>query len=158
MLNNLENCGLCHKPTDPEQSTWMEAGKYYLCTACYGKIKFRQAEAIAKKEEKLNYNVAFDIDRPELIFLRSQKILSMRGYIFLALRADYSTEQNQHQLDIKTFCDRWYISQYDLISVLSILGKKGFIRLKGGKLELQVLDKKHILSGLEESLNEQNHS
>lgn len=152
-MSTNTKCGLCNKDIDPQQSLWMDAGKYYLCLECDHKIKLRQAEANAKRQEKLNFDASVELDRSEIIFLRHNKILSVRGYIFLALRVDFSIEQTNHSMDIKDFCDRWHISQYDLISALSIFGKKGFIYLRSGKLELQILDKKHILGNLEKNLN-----
>lgn len=145
-------CNLCKTNIDPDQSTWMDSGNYYLCAKCESKIRLRQAQVAVKREEELNFDGSINLDRSEIIFLRKNKILSMRGYIFLTLRIDFSTEQTNHSMDIKDFCDRWGISQYDLISALSIFGKKGFINLRGGKLELQILDKTAILDGIEESL------
>ena len=115
----------------------MEAGKYHLCTKCHAKIKMRQAEASVNRQLELSFSTQVTIEREELIFLRESKVLSQRGYIYLALRADFSDEQQK--INIRDFCTRWQITQYDLMNTLSILGKKGFVQLRGGHLELTVL-------------------
>lgn len=67
------------------------------------------------------------IDFNELIGLRAEKLLSLRTYIYLAMRVDgYSGEMQL--LKMGEFCSRWGVRETDVIQVIANLSGRGIVK------------------------------
>lgn len=147
-----ESCHVCKKIFEAGTLLWQEVGQYNICAKCHSKVRLRQAESAAERTKKLNFDSNFVLDRDEILFLRDSKILSKRGYIYLALRSDYDDPEATVSLNIVDFCDRWQITQYDLMQAMAILGKKGVVQVRAGSLQIRVLGKANIINGFEKMI------
>ena len=62
----------------------------------------------------------------EIIKLRSNKLLSMQAYFYLAILCSYG--EGVEKIDKEWFCKRWGISQDEFALTLAQLQKKGFLK------------------------------
>lgn len=74
----------------------------------------------------------YRIDREELLRLAQRKILNTPAYIYFALALDYPN--GAEGLHLKSFCERWAISEPDAIKAIATLEKKEVIKQKHQQL------------------------
>ncbi|MGL5061897.1 MAG: hypothetical protein ACRC62_18155 [Microcoleus sp.] len=69
------------------------------------------------------------LDRNELMGLKAEGLIPLRGYIYCALRIDGLTRQIK-PLKMFDFCQRWGLTETDVIAAIANLGKKGIVKIK----------------------------
>lgn len=80
-------------------------------------------------------NGDYRIDRAELLRLAQRKILNTPAYIYFALSLDYPN--GAEGLHIKSFCERWAISEPDAVKAIATLEKKDVLKQKHQQLCFQ---------------------
>ena len=146
----MKKCNLCEK--DKEVS--VQPSGILLCHSCEEKVLARRAASRG--------DGTIVLDRMELWKLKTDGMLTPRGYVYLALRLDHP-EQSTHiedpvkvDIDIEEFCGRWRISQHNLLSALGALGKIGRAFVSNTKLSIQTLTRDQAMALLEKAAK--NHS
>ncbi len=149
LFNGIENlpiqegeshrCECCNKQA--YGCVWQ--GSYWICLACKTKVDERLASTTKTKPVV--------VDENELKGLRADGLLSLRTYIYLALRIDGVTETLK-AVDIKKFCKRWQIQQEDFISAIASLSKKNVIQLNVSNISAQAFTRKERLQHLESAV------
>lgn len=104
-----------------------------------------------KKPDLPESKSQMSLSERELRFLRFHKILSNSAFVYFALRVD-AANQASKEVDIRSFCDRWGVTQYDLTSAVSTLGKKGFVSLNGGNLVVEAHSESDIIHRLSDQV------
>lgn len=90
------------------------------------------------------------VDRDELLGLKIEGLVSLRTYIYFALRIDGISTSLQ-SLNMPGFCDRWGVSEVDVISAIASLSKKGIVKTVFS-VKAQAMTHKERLDGMEKSL------
>lgn len=126
----------------------------FLCPPCEKKVL---ARIEAAKKPSTTETIA--LDRMELWKLKADGLLSVKGYVYLALRLDYP-EQAQDvedeiyaEVDIEDFCSRWRLSQHDLLTALGALGRKGRVFVSTQRIGVKTLTRDQAMALLEKAAN-----
>lgn len=128
---------------------YQETGKYWLCFSCKGNIENR-LKPVEKPKDYQGQGIL--LDEAELKGLRADGLLSLRTYVYLALRIEGLT-LNPTSVDVFRFCNRWAVVKEDLISAAASLSKKGAIYLNIESLTAQVFTHEDRLKSLESSIS-----
>ena len=124
-------------------------GDYYLCFECDQKLSRRQQSQ--KKEIEKSQGLV--IDRVELVGLKTEGLLSMRSYVYLALRLD-GIEKQLHKINTRSFCQKWGVSKTDYLIAIASLNKKGVIDMKLPDISARAYSHQEKMEILERGLNE----
>lgn len=69
------------------------------------------------------------LDRNTLMGLKLEGLISMRGYIYVALQIDGLTKQVK-PLNMVGFCARWSVTESDAIAAIANLNRKGLVKMR----------------------------
>lgn len=143
------SCESCKKEGFDHQ--WMQLGKYWLCRPCKSRIDARlkevnQGSELVQKESK----PAVIVDEAELKGLKADGLVSLRAYIYLALRIGGITEKLKN-VEIDDFCQQWQVCREDFIGAIAGLSKKGIVCLNVQNLSAQAFTRDERLQSLESS-------
>jgi hypothetical protein len=140
-------CEVCKAPMAANR------GSRITCDQCENTIISRTRPVVKKivPDDKETYSVS----KKELMEMRTDKILSLNAYVYMAFRMDYSGHLEQPTINLKKFCDRWGITQYDVLQAVTALARKGFMRLELKQMQAQALSRDERIQALEESVSGQ---
>jgi len=93
---------------------------------------------------------AIVIDRDELLGLKIEGLVSLRSYVYFALRID-GVASELKSLDLAAFCDRWSVNEADVVGAIASLSKKGIVR-SVFRVDAQAVTHKERVAAMEESL------
>lgn len=133
------------KHNDPLTLIQQPSG-YYLCPACDKSIKEKLSgvkKAIAPHPEN-----AVIVDRNELIGLKTEGMISLRFYVYMALRIEGVTGSLKW-VEVETFCKKWAIRSEDFIVATASLSKKGVVRMDVSRFKAQAVTHKERVQSME---------
>jgi hypothetical protein len=135
-------CELCRpgEITDPATLVLQLSG-YYLCPSHIESMAARQAKAKP---------VGIVMDEAELKGLRAEGLISMRFYVYMALRID-GISGAMKTVQILGFCQKWAVTQEEFITAIASLSKKGIVSMRLNGLEAQAITHKERLENLEKA-------
>jgi len=133
-------CELCSgaAKNSPESLVLQPSG-YYLCP--------RHAESIKERQAKAS-KTGIWIDEMELKGQKSEGLISLRYYVYLALRID-GVSGSIKKVEPSIFCKKWAISREDFITAIASLSKKGVLVMNVKDIEAQALSHKERLENME---------
>jgi hypothetical protein len=135
-------CELCspEKIADLETLVLQPSG-YYLCPAHVVSMATRQAKAKP---------VGIIMDEAELKGLRAEGLISMRFYVYMALRID-GISGSMKSVQILGFCKKWAVTQEEFITAIAALSKKGIVSMRLNGLEAQAITYKERIESMEKA-------
>lgn len=135
-------CELCRpgETVDPSILVLQPSG-YYLCPAHVASMAARQSKAKA---------IGIIMDEPELKGLRAEGLISMRFYIYMALRID-GISGSMKTVQILEFCKKWAVTQEEFITAIAALSKKGIVSMRLNGLEAQAITHKERVENMEKA-------
>lgn len=147
-MTNTRKCDLCGQ----YKEGILKPSGTFLCPPCEEKVAAR-----IEASKKPSTTETIVLDRMELWKLKADGLLSVKGYVYLALRLDYP-EQAQDiedeiyaEVDIEEFCGRWRLSQSDLLTALGALGRKGRVFVSTQKIGVKTLTRDQAMALLEKA-------
>ena len=90
--------------------------------------------SIPKKEQEQVYTV----DKAELKKLRKASILSLEGYVLIAIRMTYSSDKPS--IHASTFCEQWKITEDELELAIAKLQKKNLLHRPSTTIQLELFE------------------
>jgi DNA-binding MarR family transcriptional regulator len=90
--------------------------------------------SIPKKEKDLLYT----LDKAELEKLRKASILSLEGYVLIAIRMSYG--HKKPSIDSGSFCEEWKITEAELDIAIAKLQKKGLLYREPKAIQLELFE------------------
>jgi hypothetical protein len=116
----MSKCNLCDRADNLTPHPFMRDG--FLCPD--HPVKPKQLSIVIPPAPITGMVI---IDFNELIGLRAEKLLSLRTYIYLALRVDGYRGEMQ-LLKMNKFCTRWGVRETDVIQVIANLSGRGIVK------------------------------
>ncbi len=124
----MSKCNLCDRGDELQPHPYMPGG--WLCPEHLAALPQNQKQA-------KNQQPHIVLDRNELMGLKAEGLIPLRGYIYCALRIDGLTNQIK-PLKMFEFCQRWGLTETDVIAAIANLGKKGIVKIRV-KVEAQAI-------------------
>jgi hypothetical protein len=136
------NCELCRPGNNVDPATLiLQPSGYYLCPAHVASMAARQGQAKP---------VGIIMDEAELKGLRAEGLISMRFYVYMALRID-GIAGSMKSVQILEFCQKWAVTQEEFITEIAALSKKGIVSMRLSGLEAQAITHKERLKNMEKA-------
>lgn len=82
-------------------------------------------------------NGEYLIDRDELLQLKEKNLISIKLYVYLALKLSYNT--SSPSVDIPSFCEQWQLEEAEFATAIAQLHKKKVLQPVHRQLELELL-------------------
>jgi hypothetical protein len=133
---------------------WQEASKYWLCSDCRSKIKERLERSTAAKHSEAVQSCqegVYVIDRSELKALRMDGLLSIKAYVYFALRLEYPPDSAQ-EIDAEQFCKHWSIPYHEFLSAIAALHRNGITHVATKHLNVETRTRKQRIASLEKGV------
>ena len=122
-------------------------------TSNFREFLFKQLNRpISTTQQQLDSS-AYIIDREELIGLRTEGLLSIRIYVYFALRID-AFENEMQTINTQNFCTRWKIAETDYLIAIASLKKKGCLDLQFSDVSARAYSYQEKIHLMESQLNE----
>jgi hypothetical protein len=134
-----------------------QLGSFQYCPEHYERMSKRTGLATKENNQTIieidKEPISISLNERELRFYRYHKIFSNSAFVYFALRIEASEKSKSSGIDIQSFCNRWGVTQYDLTSAVSTLGKRGFVSLSGGTLSVEARCESDIINGLKRQVD-----
>jgi hypothetical protein len=92
------------------------------------------------------------VDRDELMGLKAEGLVSIRTYVYLAMRID-GVSTDMRALNLVQFAFRWCIQREDCITAIAQLAKKGIVAMDVKQLMTAAYTHDERLQAMERSAN-----
>jgi hypothetical protein len=134
-------CELCSKTENLSQ-----LGSYFYCPDDYEIM--RNKIHPTKPKQKLPTSIL--IDKEELLGLKAEGMISLRFYIYMALRLEGVTA-SMKWLEVEDFCKRWAVRSEDFITSIASLSKKGVVKMDIPRFMAQATTRKERIKAMEDA-------
>lgn len=104
------------------------------------------------KAAKAEAPKAVIVDRAELMGLKAEGLVSLRTYVYLAMRID-GVSTDMKTLNLTQFAARWCIQREDCITAIAQLAKKGIVAMDVKQLMTAAYTHDERLQAMERSAN-----
>jgi hypothetical protein len=145
---NMETVSLFCESCNKEVG--VDRGTRRTCDKCESSILSKLS--LTRKVIPVRTREEYNLSRKEMMELRVDKIMSLKLYTYMAFRMDYLGEDSP-KVDLKKFCNRWQVTQEDVLQSIAGLARKGFMKIQIRDLTAKVLSHDDRVAELEDILN-----